>query len=85
MWGRGLTLQLRATEVLDDVVPVRRVVVLAQVGLELSTEDLEGGTLADTVGSNETENLTGAGCGQTVQLERVGRVAVSDLGLEVGG
>ena len=80
-----LTLQLRSTEVLQDLLPVGRVVVASQVGLELATEDLERGTLANTVCANETQHLSRTGHGQPVQLEAVGRVSVGDLGLEVGG
>jgi hypothetical protein len=80
-----LTLQLGSTEVLDHVLPVRGVVMSAQVGLELSAENLEGGTLADTVGSNETENLARARHREAVELEAVGAIAVGDLTLEVGG
>lgn len=81
----GRTLQLGATEVLDDILPVGRVVELSEVGLQLAAEDLEGGTLADTVGAHETEDVAGARGGETMELEAVGRVAVGDLGLEVGG
>jgi hypothetical protein len=79
------TLQLRTTEVLQNLLPVRRIVVAAQVRLQLATQNLQGSTLADTVCSDETENLTRAGHGQTVQLEAVGGVTVGDLGLQVGG
>ena len=79
------TLQLGAAEILEDLLPVRRVVIAAEVGLQLSTEDLKCGTLANTVCANETQDLARAGHGQPVQLEAVGRVAVGDLGLEVGG
>lgn len=79
------TLKLRTTEVLDDILPVRRVVVSAQVGLKLSTQNLEGGTLSDTVGSNKTQNLTRSRHGKSVQLETVGAISVGDLALEVGG
>lgn len=79
------TLQLRATEVLDDVLPVGGVVVSAQVGLELAAQNLESGTLADTVGSDETQNLSRPGHRQAMQLEAVGAIAVGDLALEVGG
>ena len=86
--GRGalpLTLQLGAAEVLQDLLPVGRVVEAAQVGLQLAAKDLQGGTLADTVRSHETEHLARAGHGQAVELEAIGRVAVRHLGLEVGG
>ena len=79
------TLQLGTTEVLQNLLPVRRVVVAAQVRLELATQNLQRGTLADTVGSDETEDLAGAGHGQTVKLEAVGGVTVGDLALEVCG
>lgn len=80
-----LTLQLGTTEVLQNLLPVGRVVVTSQVGLELATKNLQGGTLSDTVCSNETKNLTGAGHGKSVKLEAVGRVAVGDLTFQVGG
>ena len=79
------TLQLGTTEILQNLLPVRRVVVAAQVGLELSTENLQSSTLSDTVCSNKTENLSGTGHGKSVKLETVGRITVGDLGLEVGG
>lgn len=79
------TLQLGTTEVLQNLLPVRRVVVAAQVRLQLATQNLQRGTLSDTVCSNETEDLTGTGHGQTVKLEAVGGVTVGDLALQVGG
>lgn len=57
----------------------------AQVGLELSAENLQRGTLTDTVGSDKTKNLAGSRHGQTVELEAVGAISVGDLALEVGG
>lgn len=81
----SLTLQLRSTEVLQDLLPVRRVLISAQVGLELARQNLQRSTLANTVGSDETQDLTRSGHGQTVQFEAVGGVAVGDLALEVGG
>ena len=80
-----LTLQIGTTEVLQDLLPVRRVVIPTEVRLQLATENLQSRTLSDTVCSNQTENLTGTGHGESVKLEAVGRVAVGDLGLEVGG
>ena len=78
-------MQLRTTEVLQNFLPVRRVVVATQVGFELSTENFQSGTFANTVCSNKTKDLTWAGHGKSVKLETVGRVAVGDLGLQVGG
>jgi hypothetical protein len=79
------TLQLGTTEILQNLLPVRRVIVAAQVRLQLATQNLQRGTLSDTVCSNETEDLTGTGHGQTVKLEAVGGVTVGDLALQVGG
>ena len=79
------TLQLGTTEVLQDLLPIRRVLVAAQVGLQLATQNLQRSTLSDTVCSNETKDLTGAGHRKTVELEAVGRITVGDLGLQVGG
>lgn len=77
------TLKLGATEVLDDVFPVRGVIETTQVGLELAAENLEGSTLANTVGTDETKHLVRARHGQAVKLEAVGAITVGDLALEV--
>jgi hypothetical protein len=80
-----LTLQFRTTEVPQNLLPIRRVLEASKVGLQLASEDLEGGTFANTVGTDQTEDLSGSGHGKTVQLEAVGRVSVCDLALEVCG
>lgn len=69
---------------LDNVLPVRWVVVAAQIGLQLAAENLEGGALADSVCSNQTEHLTRARHRQAMELEAVGAIAVRHLVLEVG-
>jgi hypothetical protein len=78
-------LQFGTTEVLDDILPIRGVIEPAQVGLQLATENLQSGTLADTVGSNQSKHHSGTGHGQSVELEAVGRVSMGDLALEVRG
>ena len=80
-----LTLKFGATEVSQDLLPVRRVLEAAKVGLQLASQNLQCGTLSDTVGTDQTQDLTGSGHGKTVQLEAVGGVAVGDLALEVCG
>lgn len=70
---------------LDDILPVRGVIVATEVGLELSTENLQRGTLSDTVGSNQTKDLAGTGHRKPMELEAVGAIAVGDLALQVGG
>ena len=68
---------------LDDILPVRGVGVSTQVGLKLSRQNLQGRTLADTVGSNQAQHLAGAGHRKTMQLEAVRAIAMCDLALEV--
>jgi hypothetical protein len=80
-----LTLQFRTTEVPQDLLPIRRVLEASEVRLQLACQNLEGGTLANTVGTDQTKDLAGSGHGKTVQLEAVGGVTVCDLALEVCG
>lgn len=79
------TLQVRATEILQNLFPVGRIVIAAQVRLELAAENLQRSTLANTVCSHKTEDLAGAGHRKPVELEAVGRVAMGDFRLQVGG
>jgi hypothetical protein len=81
---RKVVLELGATEVLEDLLPVWRVVIPSKVGLQLAREDFECGALANTVGSNKTEHLTRSWCRETVKLEGVGGVAMRDFGVQVG-
>lgn len=81
-WVRP-TLEFRATEVLENLLPVRRIIIATQVGLQLSAENLQCRALANTVCANETQHLARTGHRQPVQLEAVGRVSMGDLGLEV--
>lgn len=78
-----LTLQLRTTEVLQDLLPIRRVVVSAQVRLQLAAENLQRSTLANTVRSNKTKDLAGTRHRQPVQLKAVRRVSMRDLSVQV--
>jgi hypothetical protein len=78
-------LQLGTAEVLDNILPVGRVVEATQIGLQLAAKNLESRALADAVGADETEDVSGAGHRQAVELEAIGRVAVGDLAFEVGG
>ena len=80
-----LTLKLRTTEVLENLLPVWRVVEATQVRLELSAQNLQRRTLSDTVCTDQTQHLARTGHRQPVQLETVGRVSMGDLGLEVRG
>lgn len=81
----GHTLQFRATKVSQNLLPIWRIVISTQVGLQFSTQDLQSRALADTVCAYKTENLTWPGHGKSVQLEAVCRIPMGDLGLEVCG
>ena len=78
-------LKVGSAEVDKDLLPVGGRVVLAEVGLHLAGEDLEGGTLADTVGTDEAKDLTGTGHRKTMELEGVGAVSVGGVALQILG
>lgn len=78
-------LKVGSAEVDKDLLPVGGRVVLAEVGLHLAGEDLEGGTLADAVGTDEAKDLTGTGHGKTMELEGVGAVSVGGVALQILG
>ena len=60
-------------------------IVATEIRFKLAGKDLECSTLSDTVGSNESENLPWSRCRQPVELERIGRVSVRDLGFKICG
>jgi hypothetical protein len=77
-------LEFGTSEMLQDLLPFGWVVVSSEIGLEFTGKDLEGGRFTDTVGTDQTENLTWTGSRETMQLESVGVVSVSDVRVEVG-
>lgn len=79
------TLQIRATEILQDLFPIGGVVIASKVRLQLATEDLQSRTLSNTVRSDEAKNLSGAGHRKSVQFKAVGLESVGDFGFQVGG
>lgn len=83
-YGRP-TLEFRTTEILDNILPVRGVVVTAQVGLQFSRENLQGRTLPNTVGSDQTQHLSRSRHRKAMQLEAIRAITVGDLALEVRG
>jgi len=64
---------------------MRTYVVLSQVGLELSSKDLQSSTLANTVLANQSQHLTSAGRGKSVKLEGVGTITMRSFLLEILG
>mmetsp|Transcript_22633 Transcript_22633/g.55829 ORF Transcript_22633/g.55829 Transcript_22633/m.55829 type:complete len:494 (-) Transcript_22633:8-1489(-) len=83
--AREVALQLAAAEVPQHLLPVRRRVVLTQIGLQLACQDLEGRRLADAVGADESEHLAWPRHRQAVQLECVGTETVRGVLAEVLG
>ena len=79
-----LTLQLAAPEVLQNLLPIRRIIISTQIRLQLSRQHLQRRALSNTVRSNQSQYLPGPWHRQAVQLEGVGRVTMGDLRLEVG-
>lgn len=77
-------MQLRTSEVFDDILPIGRVLISSQIGLELPTENLQRSTLSNTVGTDKTQNLSGSWCRQTMKLEAVRGISVGDVGFKVG-
>lgn len=56
-------LQLRATEVPQNLLPIRWFIKAAQVGLLLTSQKFQGGRLANTIGTNYTQDLVRQGLG----------------------
>ena len=82
---REVILELRAAKVGQDLGPVGRIVKPAQIGLLLSSQNLEGRRLADTVSSNQSQDVSGPRNRKSMQFKRIGRVPVGRLLLQVGG
>lgn len=80
-----VVLQLRSSEMLQNLLPVWWVVISAQVWLLLAGQDLQRCALSNTVRSHQSKHLTRSWERKPVNLEAVGAVAVRDLSLEVGG
>lgn len=80
-----IVLKFRTTEVLENILPIRRVIKVTQVWLHFTSQNLQSGRLANTVCTNQTQHLARTRTRQTMELERVGRVTVSDFLFQVGG
>lgn len=70
---------------LQNLFPIRRIIVSPQVRLQLARQNLQRSALSNTVCSHQSQHLPRSWQWQSVQLEAVGAVAVCDLCLEVGG
>lgn len=65
--------------------PLGRVVISSKVRLEFPRHDFEGGRFTDTVGTDETEDLAGTRCGESVEFESVGGVSMGNVRFKVSG
>jgi hypothetical protein len=77
------TLKLRTPEILQDLLPVRGIVISSKIRLELATQDLQCCTLADSVRTNQSQHLSRARHRQSVKLEAICGVSMCDLGFKV--
>jgi hypothetical protein len=78
-----LTLQFGATEIFQDLLPVGRIVVPSQVWLKFATEYFECCALSNSICSYKTKHLPWSRSRQPVKFEAVGRITMSDFGLQV--
>lgn len=59
--------------------------VAPKVRLQFTSQNLQRGALSDTVGSDQSQDLTRAWSRQTVKFECIGGVSVGYLRFQVGG
>mmetsp|Transcript_40814 Transcript_40814/g.89258 ORF Transcript_40814/g.89258 Transcript_40814/m.89258 type:complete len:226 (+) Transcript_40814:1469-2146(+) len=78
-------LQLTAAEVSQDLLPVRRRVILPQVGLQLAGQDGQRCGLPNAVGAYEAQDLSWTRHRQPVQLEGIGAIPMRRLRAQVLG
>lgn len=79
------TLELGSTEIFQNLLPVRGVVVASQIGFELATENLQSRALSNTVCADQSQYLARTRHWQPMQLEAVGGITMCYLSLEIGG
>jgi hypothetical protein len=65
--------------------PIGRIIKSPQIRLQLPRQDPQRSALPDTIGANKPKYLSRSRGRQSVQLERVGGVPVSDFCVQVGG
>ena len=78
-------LELAAAEVSQDLFPLWRILVSAEVGLQGATEDSQRRGFADSVCSDQAENFSWPWHRESMKLETVGAVSMSDLFREAFG
>jgi hypothetical protein len=78
-----IVLELAATKMNQNFLPIRRSVVSSQVGFHLTRQDFESCGLSNTVGPDQSQHLTRTGHGKSMQLERVGTISVSGVLLKI--
>jgi len=79
-----VSLKFTSSEMLEHGLPVRRIVVETEVGFQFSRYNPQGSGFSDSVRADESENLTWTRGRQTVELEGVCCISVSDFFVQIG-
>ena len=66
-----IVLELGPPEMGQDLLPVGRTAMFAQVGLEFAGKNFERRRLADSIGSNQTQNLARSGRWEPVRKKKL--------------
>mmetsp|Transcript_11127 Transcript_11127/g.24519 ORF Transcript_11127/g.24519 Transcript_11127/m.24519 type:complete len:258 (-) Transcript_11127:387-1160(-) len=78
-------LQIRSTEMNQNLLPIRRTIVSSEIGLHLSSKNLQGGRLSNTIGTDQSQHLSRTRHGKTMQLEAVGSVTMGGIAFQILG
>jgi hypothetical protein len=70
-----VVLKLGSSKVQQNFTPLRRIVVLAKIWLQLASQNFQCRRLSDTVCTHQTEHLSGSWYRQSMQLEGVGTIS----------
>ena len=70
---------------LEDLLPIWRIIIATQVRFQLASQYLQRGALANPIGSNKTQDLPWTWGRQSVDLEAIRGVSLGDLCLQIRG
>lgn len=80
-----VVLEFASAKMDQDFFPIGRVVVTTQIGFHFAGKNFQSCRLPNTVGSDETENLSRAWHRQAMKFERVGTVAMCGVLFQIFG
>ena len=69
----------------QNLLPIRRTIVSSEIGLHLSSKNLQGGRLSNTIGTDQSQHLSRTRHGKTMQLEAVGSVTMGGIAFQILG